>query len=205
LKHDFFTLFEIPQTIPLSCLVCEPTQSFTGKYAAKRKPEPQEDGTEEFQFLLESKDSPDSERGGNSLQMNYKQIQSEMAEAEGEIQTFPAEQEGVEQPPRRVCSFGLGYESKQNDSCHIKKWIIEYKEHPRYGLLYKTSDGLVGVRFNDGSNLKLADHTKQAFTYLPNDGRNTLTPISLPTLSTAPKEVKIKVAVLLKLLSDTIL
>jgi serine/threonine protein kinase len=60
LGHDFLAMFDIPAIIPLSCLVCEPTIGFTGKYIAKRAQKLPEETQEElkFQFLLESKESP---------------------------------------------------------------------------------------------------------------------------------------------------
>jgi hypothetical protein len=126
------------------------------------------------------------------VQLDYKQVQSELAD--GPSQNQPPE----ELPPKRICSFGFGYESKQNDSCHIRKWIVEYWEHPKYGLLYRTSDGLLGLRFNDGSSLKLADHSREAFLYLSTPQAR---PVPL-SKSNAPKLARLKVAIFANLLAD---
>ena len=39
--------------------------------------------------------------------------------------------------------------------------------------MYRMSDGLMGIRFNDGSNLKLTDHLKEKCTYIPPTGKKT--------------------------------
>ena len=39
--------------------------------------------------------------------------------------------------------------------------------------MYRMSDGLVGIRFNDGSNLKITDHLKEKCTYIPTTGKRT--------------------------------
>jgi hypothetical protein len=60
------------------------------------------------------------------------------------------------------------------------------------------------VRLNDGSNVKINDNTKQNFNYLPKASSN-VRKISMNTLNNEPKETKLKVAILLNLLKDTLL
>jgi len=33
-------------------------------------------------------------------------------------------------------------------------WLLQWWEQPKYGLLYQLSDGSIGCRFNDASNIK---------------------------------------------------
>jgi hypothetical protein len=111
LKHDFFVMYEIPEVIPLSCLVCEPTKSFVKRYEG-RKLEADKEDDDKFCFMLESKESPNNV-SKQEIELTYKQIDSEVRDCP----SLPL-------PAKKICSFG--YESKQNDSCHIKKWIVEY-------------------------------------------------------------------------------
>lgn len=40
--------------------------------------------------------------------------------------------------------------------------------------MYRMSDGVVGMRFNDGSNLKLTDHLQEKCTYVTRTGKKTI-------------------------------
>lgn len=74
LKHDFFAMYDIPDIIPLPCLVCEPTFSFIKKYRSKKAQTKTEENDEDFHFMLESKESPNNL--DNKPELNYKQIDS---------------------------------------------------------------------------------------------------------------------------------
>ena len=74
LKHDFFVMYDIPETIPLPCLVCEPTFSFIKKYRSKKVHPKTEENDEDFHFMLESKESPSN--ADSKPELNYKQIDS---------------------------------------------------------------------------------------------------------------------------------
>jgi hypothetical protein len=60
-----------------------------------------------------------------------------------------------------VCSFGY------DRNLLNKKMDFLYWDISNYGVLYRLSDGVTGMRFNDGSNIKLVDKIKSKYTFIP--------------------------------------
>jgi hypothetical protein len=56
---------------------------------------------------------------------------------------------------KKVESFHYeGNQAPIKTSYKLKHWLTQWWEHPSYGLLYHSTDGSIGLRFNDGSTLK---------------------------------------------------
>ena len=103
---------------------------------------------EEFNFMLESKDSPSSPKAKHSS-ITHSMSASKLLElAKKEELPYIFSQ-------KKVTSFHYEGNLAQNqNSFKMGQWILQWWEQPSYGLFYQTSNGTLGCRFNDGINIK---------------------------------------------------
>lgn len=74
---------------------------------------------------------------------------------------------------KKLSSFRDSNPIQLKSSCKIKEWILQWWEHPKYGLMYHSSDGNFGFRYNDGTNVK-SHPFPHKFTLIFKDGQRLL-------------------------------